>query len=162
MLSLIALIGLVSAASTAIAVVYMCYMSAERSGWHQLATHFGRQGRFVEPKLHFASAVLNGFAFHGTLSLGADEDGLLMVPELPIRPFHPPLYLEWYKLSGRQFARTHSRGLELSLHDPVEEVPEFSLEIDDRLRAKLLALCHANWTEAVQTLENQDKDTQLP
>ncbi len=150
--SLITVLALVSTVSTVVAVVYMCFMSSERSGWQQLAEHFRQQDPFRQRRLHLASAVLNGFAFHGTLTLGVDETGLFMVPELPIRPFHPPLYLRWEQLASRPFARTHSSGLELSLINRSSEVPEFSLEIEDGLGVRLLALCEPEWDAAAEAL----------
>ncbi|MCG8457046.1 MAG: hypothetical protein MI919_12255, partial [Holophagales bacterium] len=145
----------VSIVSVAVALVYMCFVSSERSGWRELARRYRKRGRFRGPRLRWRSAMLNDFAFHRTLHLGVGPDGLFLVPVLPVRPFHPPLEVPWVELRSRPFERTYSRGLELaSIRSPAagdgsgEDEAELRLELAEDLVRELVSLLDPSWPAA--------------
>lgn len=104
-------------------LLYMSFMSADRTGWRALATKYRLRQRglkFRGTKHHFRTAVMNGFAFHGILVVGVCADGLVLHPFWLLRAFHPALLLPWDRLTARPFARTHDRGVRVELLDSIE------------------------------------------
>lgn len=104
-------------------LLYMSFMSADRTGWRTLATKYRLRDRglkFRGRKHHFRTAVMNGFAFHGILVLGVCADGLVLHPFWMLRAFHPTLLFPWDQLTARPFARTHDRGVSVELLDSIE------------------------------------------
>ena len=104
-------------------LLYMSFMSADRTGWRTLATKYrlrDRGQRFRGKKHHFCTAVMNGFAFHGVLVVGVSADGLVLHPFWMLRAFHPALLFPWNQLTARPFARTHDRGVRVELLDSIE------------------------------------------
>lgn len=104
-------------------LLYMSFMSADRTGWRTLATKYRLRDRglkFRGRKHHFRTAVMNGFAFHGILVIGVCADGLVLHPFWLLRAFHPTLLFPWDKLTASPFARTHDRGVRVELLDSIE------------------------------------------
>lgn len=130
-------------------LLYMSYMSADRNGWHDLASVGyrlrDRPETFQGKKFHFRTAVMNGFAFHGILVIGVSDDGLLLHPFWLLRAFHPTLFFPWEELEASRFQRTHHAGVRVEVRDPQRIQGE---EVGD----ERLATLGLEWSEKTHRL----------
>lgn len=124
---------LVSAVSVAIMWGYMCRVSALRNGWRELAAHYGHKGPFDGTRFGLQSAVLNGFAFTGTLVLGVGRDGFYLKGGFLLPLFHSPLVVPWSEITTRRLERTYSSGYALGF----AAFPEMSCELSDATLRRL-------------------------
>lgn len=132
---------LVSAVSVAVMWGYMCRVSALRNGWRRLAERYGYGEPFVGERFGLQSAVLNGFAFTGTLVLGVGPAGFYLKGGFLLPLFHPPIVVPWKDLSARRLERTYSSGLALGF----AAFPEMSCELADATLRRLSAEIRDDW-----------------
>ena len=70
------------------------------SGWHRLAMRFRMQGEFAGPVRKMQSARLRFTNYNRVLTIGANQNGLFMVPFVLFRVGHPPLFIPWTEISN--------------------------------------------------------------
>jgi hypothetical protein len=73
----------------------MCFALSFLSGWRALAKHYRATQPFAVDRWRFRSASISGVSYGGTLTLGADEQGLFISVMFPFRLGHPPLFIPW-------------------------------------------------------------------
>ncbi len=84
----------------------LSWMMSALSGWRDLAHRFRYHGKFRGEMYRFRdwgsspwplSRDVSGF---GTLNAGMNEEGLYLVPIIPVRLFHPPLLIPWGEIEA--------------------------------------------------------------
>jgi hypothetical protein len=105
-----------------------------KSGWTKLADRFYFPGKFDGIYFRFRSGRMNDVAFSSALELGANEQGLYLIPMLLFRLFHKPILIPWSELEAEPFKRFWFAGHRLSF----KTFPEISLEIQGNAFEKLL------------------------
>lgn len=69
------------------------------SGWNQLADQYQHTLPFSGTKHHMQSGMLRWVNFRNALTVGANEQGLYLVPMILFRPFHKPLLIPWHEIT---------------------------------------------------------------
>lgn len=136
---------LVSAGSVAVMWAYMCRVSALRNGWNELAARYGREGSFDGVRFGAQSAVLNGFAFTGTLILGVGPSGFYLRGGLLLHLFHPPILVPWSDITVERLERTYSSGYALRF----AAFPDMSCELSDATLERLAGAARPEWNVAL-------------
>ena len=87
----------------AFAAIWCCagYLVALTGSWRLLGQRFRLQGEFTGPTRAMQSARLRfGTNYNNVLTIGADQNGLFMVPFVLFRMGHPPLFIPWTEISN--------------------------------------------------------------
>jgi hypothetical protein len=79
--------------------------------------------------------------YNGLLTIGADKNGLFMVPWFIYRPWHPALFIPWSEITFRRKSLLFLKYLELRLGRS-EQVP---LTIRAKLGAMIEIAAGPNW-----------------
>lgn len=78
------------------------FLLSRTGGWHAWAKHYARKNVQALVKLTWANGKMKGFAKYGnTLTLGVNEDGLILATIIWFRLFHPTLVLPWNEIRTR-------------------------------------------------------------
>lgn len=72
-------------------------------GWSTLAEAYRSEQPFLGSMYKFQSAQFRSIAnYNGCLNLGANAEGLYMVPMALFRMFHPPLFIPWSEVTAKR------------------------------------------------------------
>jgi hypothetical protein len=79
------------------------YGVAFMGGWRQLAGRFRRASKFTGMKWYTQSAAMRWLThYNNVLTVGADSEGLFLVPFFLFRVGHPPLFVPWSEIIARK------------------------------------------------------------
>lgn len=82
--------------------VFVMFILSRVGGWSTLASYYRFDQPFFDSLFHFQSASLRaGTNYNGCLKVGANTEGLYMVPMLIFRGFHAPLFIPWSEVVAR-------------------------------------------------------------
>ena len=70
------------------------------SGWRRLADRFGAALEFGGDVVAFVSARIGIANYNGVLIVGANDEGLYLVPIQIFRLFHQPLFIPWAEIAA--------------------------------------------------------------
>ena len=74
----------------------ICVVLSRSGGWHALASHYRATTPFLGTRLRFRSAQLGGWVgYNGSLTVGANREGLYLAVWPIFRIGHPPLFVPW-------------------------------------------------------------------
>lgn len=71
-----------------------------RLGWSDLASSYRAETRFEGRRWHWVSAYVGKVSYRSSLTMGANGDGLFMVPVIFFRIAHPPLFVPWSDITA--------------------------------------------------------------
>ncbi len=81
--------------------LFATYWVALVGGWRLLAKRFRAAGSFSGQKWYMQSAAMRWLShYNNILTVGADSEGLFLVPFLLFRAWHPPLFVPWVEITG--------------------------------------------------------------
>ncbi|HET9282967.1 MAG TPA: hypothetical protein VFR24_13495 [Candidatus Angelobacter sp.] len=125
--------------------ILVAYFIALLSGWRLLAKRFRMQGTFPGQKWHMQNARMLLTNYGNSLTVGADETGLFVVPFILFRAWHPALFIPWTEITAQnKTALIFFKFVELRLGSS-ESVP---FKISAGLAAKLQAAAGPAWPTA--------------
>jgi hypothetical protein len=114
---------------------------ARLGGWSRLAAAYPLRERFQGERKRFASGSLLGGSFfglpcdyNGSLTLGANPDGLLVAVLPVLRPGHPPLFIPWQDIT----ARVEKGWLATRTVFTFRQVPSVRLRVSLRLARRVI------------------------
>ncbi len=84
------------------------------SGWRRLADRFGATVEYGGDIVTFVSARIGLANYNGTLTVGASDQGLYLVPIRIFRPFHRPLLIPWIEIAAHPYKRVGMQHIELT------------------------------------------------
>lgn len=105
--ALVALVAVGFAAFFALIWCFVLWVVSWVSGWRRLADRFDAPFKFGGDVVAFVSARIGIGNYSATLIVGANDEGLYLVPIRIYRPFHRPLFVPWAETVAS------SRGREL-------------------------------------------------
>jgi hypothetical protein len=115
------------------ALIFFCV--AHASGWRRLAKGYRRSAPVTGTSWRWQSAQLRWSCnYSGCLLVTVNEEGLRLVPMLPFRIAHPPLFIPWADLSIQQ--RQTTLGFE-TVTFAVAQEPAIPLRLGGRLVKKI-------------------------
>ena len=79
---------------------FILWLAAWASGWRRMAERFGTTFEFGGEVVSFASARIGIANYSGVLIVGANDQGLYLVPIRIYRLFHRPLLIPWTELAA--------------------------------------------------------------
>jgi hypothetical protein len=123
--------------------VFVTYWVALVGGWRLLAKRFRAEGPFSGQKWHMQSAAMRWMShYNNALTVGANVDGLFMVPFVLFRAWHPPLFVPWAEIIAQGKTQLiFFKVIELRLGSR-EQVP---FSIRPSLAARLELAAGENW-----------------
>lgn len=122
---------------------YLSFLSAQSTGWRDLAAAYRWRQRPPRHRVGFQSASLNDFAFPLAMTLGVSERGLFLKLAGLSLLFHPPLLIPWRKLRREPFHNPFTSGTRLTI--PGER---FKLEFSQRTQDTLAQFVDDAWHDA--------------
>lgn len=119
------------------------YWVALLGGWRLLAKRFRATGEFSGRKWSMQSATMRWLSrYNHALTIGANEDGLFIVPFILFRPWHPPLFIPWAETTAQiKTLWLFFKVIELRLGSH-EKIP---FSVQPVLAAKLESAAGENW-----------------
>jgi hypothetical protein len=82
--------------------VLVTYWVALVGGWRLLAKRFRATGPFSGQKWYMQSAAMRWLShYNNALTVGADSNGLFVVPFILFRAWHPPLFVPWAEITAQ-------------------------------------------------------------
>jgi hypothetical protein len=125
--------------------LFVTYWVALLGGWRLLAKRFRAEGPFSGQKWHMQSAAMRWLShYNNALTVGANADGLFLVPFVLFRAWHPPLYIPWDEITVQNKTRFFFKVTELRLGS-AEQIP---FTIREGLTAKLQLAAGECWPGA--------------
>jgi hypothetical protein len=120
----------------------MPYGLALVGGWRRLARRFRAQTPFLGRKWARQTGSLGVFGVYtNTLTIGADSNGLFMVPWLLYSLWHPPLFIPWSEISFERKRFLFMNYLELRLG----RSEQVTLTVRAQLGARIEAAAGPGW-----------------
>jgi len=74
-------------------------LAMSRLGWSSLAEFYRADRPFVGKRWHFIRIRVGRIRWSGSLTVGANHEGLFLAPMAPYRIAHPPLFIPWPEVS---------------------------------------------------------------
>lgn len=73
-------------------------------GWNLRSKHYATCKAFPPPEMliQFSSAAVGSASYGGVLTLGADHEGIYLVPMVLCRFGHAPLFIPWSDIVARE------------------------------------------------------------
>jgi hypothetical protein len=123
--------------------VSVTYLVALIGGWRLLAKRFRLQGTFTGEKWHMQSARMRAQTHYGNvLTVGANPEGLLIVPFILFRAWQPALFVPWTEITASNMTQLFFfKSVVLSLGRS-EQVP---FRIRPKLAARVEAAAGPGW-----------------
>jgi hypothetical protein len=123
--------------------LFSTYWVALLGGWRLLAKKFRAAGPFSGQKWHMQSAAMRWLShYNSALTVGADSEGLFIVPLILFRAWHPPLFVPWAEITAQNKTQLFFfKMVELRLGSS-ERVP---FSIRPALAARLESAAGENW-----------------
>ncbi len=120
----------------------MLTLLARLGGWAALAEIYGATDVFEGDRWRFQTAQMRGRVNYGNvLTVGASARGLSLVPCLPFRIAHPPLFIPWTDVSV-----TVRKGFLLTFWElGFRRVPGIPFRISERLGRRIAAAAGRGW-----------------
>ena len=82
--------------------LFVMYWVALLGGWRLLSRRFRTSSPFSGQKWHMQSAGMRALShYNNALTIGADPNGLFIVPFILFRAWHPPLFVPWSDITAR-------------------------------------------------------------
>jgi hypothetical protein len=128
--------------------VFVTYWIALIGGWRLLANRFRMQGTFVGEKWHMQSARMRAQTHYGNvLTVGANHEGLFIVPFILFRAWQPALFVPWTEITVSNTTQLFFfKSVVLSLGRS-EQIP---FRIRPTLAAKVEAAAGQGWPLKLQ------------
>jgi hypothetical protein len=82
---------------------FILWLASWTSGWRQLAERFGATFEYGGEVVKFVSARFGLANYSGVLILGADDQGLYLVPIWIYRLFHQPILIPWTEIEAHVY-----------------------------------------------------------
>lgn len=119
------------------------YWVALLGGWRLLVKRFRATGEFSGPKWSMQSAAMRWLShYNNVLTVGANPEGLFVVPFVLFRAWHPPLFVPWAEITAQNKTQLFFfKVIELRLGS-YEQIP---FAIQPVLAAKLESASGENW-----------------
>ena len=123
--------------------LFVTYWVALLGGWRLLSKRFRAAGPFSGQKWYMQSAAMRALSrYNNALTIGADSNGLFIVPFVLFRGWHPPLFIPWSETTAQNKTQLlFFKVIELRLGS-YEQIP---FAITPVLAAKLESAAGENW-----------------
>lgn len=80
--------------------LFVMWLSSWASGWRRLAERFKTTFEFDGETVSYVSARIGWGNYSAALVVGANDQGLYLVPVWAFRPFHLPLLIPWTEIEA--------------------------------------------------------------
>ena len=101
---------------------FVCFALSRMSGWRRLSVEFSPFADLSSVPLESASlrtAQLGAIHYHSMVKFTVSEKGLEMAMAIPLRLFHPPLFIPWNEMhSVRSDPKLYSHKVLVSVGKP--------------------------------------------
>lgn len=133
------------------------FILSTKSGWSRVAQTYLFNGKIKGKYYRFQSARISGVGFRSSLEVGISDDGLLLVPLLPFRPFHRRILIPWKDLKVERFRRLFFSGYKLSLTEDDRFTITIGAKLFNRMHDKITSTTeHTNKTPQTKAARRSD------